>query len=249
MQNAIFRHRYVDRIYKHLVAEGGLLTEGPVVELWDSLYNDISLALYDESARWGDYRKDVHQFFSKGELYTPEKQYLAERNKLLTEYFPKRTSIFLQQLIDKGWYPKTPPPVFLVNGEECQTDTLTFEDTLTLSGTPAVLYTLDGSDPVSWIYSSSGKRTNSAITYQKGTNLLDTLPKEEGWVTLKAIVQSVQGWSPTVERSFYVTKTTGNRLPTTDFARTKNVYDLSGRRVEKIHKGIYIINGRRVIIK
>ena len=234
MQNAIFRHRYVDRIYKHLVDEGGLLTEEPVVELWDSLYNDISLALYAESARWGDYRRDVHPYYSKGELYTPE-TYEKTRNKFLTEYFPKRTSIFLQQLIDKGWYPKTPPPVFLVNGEECQSDTLTFNDMLTLSGSPVVIYTLDGSDPVSWIYSSSGKQAKSAISYQPSTNILDKLPQYNGWVTLKAIVQSVQGWSPTVERSFYVTKTTGNRLPTTDFARTKDVYDLSGRRVEKIH--------------
>ena len=252
MQNAIFRRNYVERAYKLLVAPDGMLTEENVVALWDSLYNDIALALYDESARWGDYRKDVHQYFSKGELYTPEKQYMTERKKLLTEYFPQRTSIFLQQLIDKGWYPKTAAPVLLVNGEESLTDTLTFDDVLTLCGTSAIFYTLDGSDPVSWIYSSSGTRTKSAITYTKGANLFDVLPREDGWVTIKAIVQSLQGWSPTVERSFYVTKTTDNRQPKTDFARMKDVYDLSGRKVSlnpQLPKRIYIINGRKKLQK
>ncbi|MBQ7180962.1 MAG: CotH kinase family protein, partial [Bacteroidaceae bacterium] len=258
IQNAVFRRRYIDRAYKLLVAPDGMLTEKNVVALWDSLYNDISLALYDESARWGDYRRDVHPYYSKGELYTPENHYMAERNKLLTEYFPQRRDIFLKQLIEKGWYPKTAAPVFLVNREECLADTLTSGDELTLSGTPAVLYTQDGSDPVSWIYSSGGTRTKSAIAYTKGTNLLDVLPKENGWVTVKAIVQSFQGWSPTVERSFYITRTTDivettdNRERETGYGQqTTNIYDTSGRIVpkDKLSKGIYIKNGRKTFQK
>lgn len=251
MQNNIFRRRYIDRAYKLLVAPDGILTEKNVVALWDSLYNDISLALYDESARWGDYRRDVHPYYSKGELYTPEKQYMAERNKLLTELFPKRRDIFLQQLIDKGWYPKTEAPVFLINGEEDMSDTLTFDDELTLKGTPAVLYTLDGTDPVSWIYSSSGKRTNSAITYSKGDNLISHFPQQDGWVTMKAIVQSFQGWSPTVERSFYLTKTTDIAKTTVNGKRPMDIYDLSGRRIhdDSQRKGVYISGGRKVLMK
>lgn len=251
IQNAVFRRRYVDRVYKHIVSPKGMLTEKNVVALWDSLYNDISLALYDESARWGDYRKDVHQYFSKGELYTPEKQYMAERNKLLTELFPKRRDIFLQQLIDKGWYPKTEAPVFLINGEEDMSDTLTFDDELTLKGTPAVLYTLDGTDPVSWIYSSSGKRTNSAITYSKGDNLISHFPQQDGWVTMKAIVQSFQGWSPTVERSFYLTKTSDIAKAMVNGKRPLDnaVCNISGQRINSVSKGIYIINGKKILIK
>lgn len=250
MQNAVFRRRYIDRAYKLLVAPDGMLTEKNVVALWDSLYNDISLALYDESARWGDYRRDVHPYYSQGELYTPENQYMAQRNKLKTDYFPRRRDIFLQQLIDKDWYPKTAAPNFLVNGEKCLTDTLTFDDELTLSGTPIVLYTLDGSNPVSWIYSSSGTRTTSAITYQKSSNILDVLPKEEGWITIKAIVQSFQGWSPTVERSFYIKTSTSDGLPATHFVQTADVYDLSGRKVNaQMKKGIYIHNGKKTLLK
>ncbi len=252
MQNAIFRRRYVDRAYKLLAAPDGLLTEKGVVTLWDSIYNDISLALYDESARWGDYRRDVHPYTAKGELYTPDKHYQAEMDKLLTQYFPRRTNIFLQQLIDKEWYPRSKPPVFLVNGEESLCDTLTFDDELTLSGTPLVLYTMDGTDPVSWIYSSSGKRTSSAITYQRTTNILDMLPREEKWVTVKAIVQSFQGWSPMVERRFYIGNVSSvERLaPGTTLGRRK-IYDIRGYQVNgnKLGGGIYIIDGKKTYIK
>ncbi len=252
IQNSVFRRRYIDRAYQLLVAEGGLLTEQPVVELWDSLYNDISLALYAESARWGDYRRDVHQYSSKGELYTPDKHYMAQRNKLLTEYFPKRTAIFLQQLVDKGWYPKSQPPTFLINGEQDNSvDTLFTDDVLTLSGKTYLYYTNDGSDPVSWVNSSAGVRTASSITYLDGDNIIESLPNKEGWVTLKIIAQSGQGWSPTVTRSFYLQSADGIayiRRPKDE--TPKHIFDLSGRRItdpSQISRGVYVVNGKKVL--
>ncbi len=251
IQNAVFRRRYIDRAYQLLVAEGGLLTEKPVVELWDSLYNDISLALYAESARWGDYRRDVHQYSSKGELYTPDEHYMTQRNKLLTEYFPKRTAIFLQQLVDKGWYPKTQPPTFLINGEQNNSvDTLFADDVLTLNGRTFVYYTTDGLDPVSWVNSSGGVRTTSSILYNDGDNIIESLPDKEGWVTLKVIAQTLQGWSPTVERSFYLQRADGiAHIRHTESDTPKYIYDLSGRRItdpSQISRGVYIVDGKKV---
>jgi len=255
MQNSIFRRRYLERAYELVFAEDAPLSEKNVVAMWDSLCNDISLALYDEAARWGDYRRDVHQYFSKGELYTPESHFIPMRNKMATDYFPQRHEIFRQQLLDKGWYTKTQPPKFLINGEESKGDTLKKDDVLTLSGTPVVLYTVDGSDPVSWIYSSSGTRTQSAITYTKSSNVISAFPTENGWVTVKAIVQSFQGWSPTVERSFYLDNTTGVK-DIEGPGGTDVIYDLAGRLIEKdgegrsrLPKGIYIINGKKVLVK
>ena len=266
MQNHVFRHRYIDRAYQLLVAPGGLLTEQPVVELWDSLYNDISLALYAESARWGDYRRDVHPYASRGELYTPDKHYLKQRNKLLNEYFPQRTAVVVQQMIDKGWYPKTQPPRFIINGEEDNgADTLSADDVLTLEGIGTILYTDNGAAPVSWMNSASGIRTASAITYRQGENILESLRDVSGQVVLKVIAQTFQGWSPQVERSFYIKPTTDIAgRPTPDRSRQVGEwYDLSGRRVSltpspspkgegsrwPLPKGIYIINGKKVIVK
>ena len=251
IQNAVFRRRYIDRAYRLLAAPDGLLTEKPVVELWDSLYNDISLALYAESARWGDYRKDVHTYASKGELYTPDTHYIPQRNKLLKDYFPNRSRIVLQQLINKGWYPKTEPPTFLINGEpDYAVDTLSLDDVLTLEGGTAILYSSNGSDPVSWINSSSGTRTSSAVRYDKGDNILESLPDKEGWVTLKVIAQTLLGWSPTVERSFYVKRATRlNEMATANGQSSTDIYDLSGRRManNRPKKGIVIVGGRKIM--
>lgn len=98
LHNDDFARRYVRRA-KQLLADDGLLGETSVVEVWDSLYNTIDKALYDEAARWGDYRRDVHPWQSRGQLYTVEDFYLPERNRLLTTYFPYRTDIVLNQIL------------------------------------------------------------------------------------------------------------------------------------------------------
>ncbi|MBO4849579.1 MAG: CotH kinase family protein [Prevotella sp.] len=97
LKNDDFARRYVARA-KQLLADDGLLGETSVVEVWDSLYHTISIALYDEAARWGDYRRDVHRYTSKGELYTVDDQYMKERKRLLTSYFPQRSQNVLQHI-------------------------------------------------------------------------------------------------------------------------------------------------------
>ena len=99
LKNNDFAARYRARAIE-LLADDGLLGETSVVEVWDSLYNTISTAIYDESARWGDYRRDVHQYaYGAGKLYTVDKYYMRERNRLLTEYFPYRSKKVLAQIL------------------------------------------------------------------------------------------------------------------------------------------------------
>ena len=93
-----FARRYLRRA-KVLLSDNGLLGENSVVEVWDSLYNTISMALYDEAARWGDYRRDVHRYQTAGQLYTVDNQYMTERNRLINQYFPVRTGRVLDQII------------------------------------------------------------------------------------------------------------------------------------------------------
>ena len=98
LTNDDFSRRYVKRA-KELLADDGLLGETSVVEVWDSLYNNISSALYDEAARWGDYRRDVPGGYGfSNTLYTVDETYQAERNRLLTQYFPTRTATVLSQI-------------------------------------------------------------------------------------------------------------------------------------------------------
>ena len=98
LKNEDFARRYLKRS-KQLLADDGLLGQQSVVQVWDSLYNSISSALYDESARWGDYRRDVHRWQDKtNTVYTVDETYMAERNRLLTQYFPTRTATVLSQI-------------------------------------------------------------------------------------------------------------------------------------------------------
>lgn len=99
LHNDDFARRYLRRA-KELLAKDGLLGEQSVVEVWDSLYNTISGAIYAEAARWGDYRRDVHLWQSRGQLYTVDNHYMAERQRLLTEYFPVRTDNVLGYIMN-----------------------------------------------------------------------------------------------------------------------------------------------------
>ena len=98
LKNDKFARRYLKRA-KLVLAENGLLGEESVVAVFDSLYNNIALALYDEAARWGDYRRDVHPYSSRGSLYTVDETYQKERNRLLTQYFPERTGRVLNSIV------------------------------------------------------------------------------------------------------------------------------------------------------
>lgn len=98
LQNPQFAKRYVRRA-KEVLANEGLLGEKSVVDVWDSLYYTIDKALYDEAARWGDYRRDVHRYSSAGKLYTVDEFYIPERNRLLTEYFPNRSARVLNDIL------------------------------------------------------------------------------------------------------------------------------------------------------
>ena len=97
LNNKDFFQRYFNRA-KELLSDDGLLGENAVVEVWDSLYNTISKALYAEAARWGDYRRDVHKWSDEASLYTVDGTYMTERNRLLTEYFPARAGNCLAQI-------------------------------------------------------------------------------------------------------------------------------------------------------
>ena len=99
LQNDDFARRYLHRA-KEVFAADGLLGQESVVEVWDSLYNTISTAIYDEAARWGDYRRDVHPYSTRGQLYTVDNQYMKERNRLLTQYFPQRSDIVLTSIVN-----------------------------------------------------------------------------------------------------------------------------------------------------
>lgn len=257
MKNRTFRHRFMDRAYKHLEDDGGLLRPQSTQALWDSLQSVISLAIYAESARWGDYRKDVHPYTSRGELYRADVHHTLENRRLHEEFFPQRTDNLIAQLKKKGWYATVEAPVFLVNGRRvADGDTINLSDELTLSQGSYILYTTDGSYPVSWVETTLGEETPQATLYSK-ENLAQSLTPGE--VTLRAISKHNSSWSATVTRKVFVVDDVTDGI--NEELRVKNeefagaVYDISGRRINsqfiihnsQLKKGVYIRNGKKEI--
>jgi hypothetical protein len=80
-------------------AIGGALSPSMAARRYQKLAVQVESALILESARWGDYRKDVdtHQT-PPFELYTVNDHWRPEVKRLLEEYFPQRAKILLEQL-------------------------------------------------------------------------------------------------------------------------------------------------------
>jgi hypothetical protein len=256
MKNAAFKHRFIDRAYKHLEDEGGVLRPEATQELWDSLQSVISLAVYAESARWGDYRRDVHPYTSRGELYRADVQYVAESRRLREEFFPERTATLISQLKKKGWYANVEAPAFMVNGNPVsEGDTILLTDELTLTGN-YIMYTIDGSYPVEWNDNPVGNTTSDATLYSH-ENIAQLL--SAGNVTLRAIAKEGSAWSATVTRHIFVIDEQADfvTLPKAQHPTLtgQSIYDLSGRKVNsrlsapdsQLKKGIYITNGKKVL--
>lgn len=95
--NATFRRLFAERAHRHL-GPGGALSPGPAAERYERWAKVIENAVVAESARWGDYRREVHPYKTPPyELYTRDDHWRPEVKRLLTDYFPKRTSVVITQ--------------------------------------------------------------------------------------------------------------------------------------------------------
>ena len=262
MKQGIFAHRFHE-LAQQALTHGGPLTPEAALATWDSLYHTIELALWDESARWGDYRRDVHPYQSKGILYKPDGAFQTERNRLLTKYFPVRTDNFIQQLRSRGWFPTVEAPAIFIDNTEIGYGLQPYftESTLTMTGRN-IYYTLDGSAPVSWFQNDAGTLSPTAKAYVEGENIMEgaaawALPDT---ITLRAICNEGGEWSPIVTvrlaiDSPDVVKNLKDYKGLKDLRNSKDlVFDLAGRPVSLPLKGagragIFIVNGKKKIVK
>ncbi len=138
-----FRVRLADRVHKHLFNDGAL-TPQKNTQRYLRRAAELDVAIIAESARWGSYRRDVHNY-SNGPylLYERDVQWVAERDRLVNDYFPQRTSNVIARLRSDGWYPSVTAPSFSRHGGQ-----VAYGYQLSMfapSGT--IYYTTDGTDP------------------------------------------------------------------------------------------------------
>ena len=172
--NADFRVLLADRVYQRFFNDG-VLTPDCAAARYMARADEIDRAIVGESARWGDSRR-------ANAPYT-RVDWLAERDRLVDQYFSTRTTTVIDQLRQTGFYPSISPPDFLVNGAPQHGGNMDKDDRITLSGSGGTIwYTLDGSDPrVPGSTAASGQSLAWVPENAPKKALVPTGPVDDAW--------------------------------------------------------------------
>ena len=134
MRNDTYRLQFFDAVQTHLFNEG-TLTPDPVMASYQVRLDAVYDALVPESARWGDNRRSTP--------YQRDVEWVAERDRLMEQYFPQRTDIVIEQLRDRGFFHRFDAPKLSQHGGEVLSGF-----PLEIDSTGQAYYTVDGSDPI-----------------------------------------------------------------------------------------------------
>ncbi|MFT5525979.1 MAG: hypothetical protein ACI9HK_003949, partial [Pirellulaceae bacterium] len=160
-----------DRIQTHFFGDGALAPTN-ALSLWDARADQVDRAVVAESARWGDYRRDVHSNNwpqNLFDLYTRDEHYVNQQQFVRETYIPARTDIVLQQLAGIGAFPSVSAPAFSQNGGQV----LAGNDVGIAAATGAIYYTLDGSDPrgIGGVVGAAAALFVNNLTFTQATNV------------------------------------------------------------------------------
>jgi len=201
--NAQFRLDFADRVHKHMIAPGGALTREATTARWQYWQALLDKPIVAESCRWGDYRRDVHQYINGVyDLYTRENQWLVEMDRMVNSYFVNRPGIVMSQLTTAGLYPSIAAPEYrqtTAAGTIIGSSTVGAGYIVALSnpgGAGTIYYTTNGSDPRVYY---SGAITAGALTYSTPLTLNST-------ITLRSRILSGTNWSALNEATFTVSE-------------------------------------------
>jgi hypothetical protein len=192
---AEFRIQFADRLYKHFRNQGALTYTRASARL-NLRKAELIDAIIAESARWGDYRRDVRSGGS-GILYTKNGHWLTAVLNIDGYLLAKETNAITHfKNYSPSLYPAIEPPVFKINTVQQSGGDVaipcTFDMTNT-NGVGQIYYTLDGTDPRAyWTENVSG-----TATLYNGTPI--GLNKS---VTVKARVKNSSTWSALHEATY-----------------------------------------------
>lgn len=196
-QNKQFRRLFADRIQK-LCFNNGVLTPEKAAARWMARAQQLDKAVIAESARWGDYRRDVHPWQTAGpfQLYTRENHWVPQLNFVMNTFFPDRTKNFITQLRAAGLFPSINGPVFMIDNNPVDNQIILPGSMLTMtSDKGTIYYSTDGSDPAEWQPISS--IAPGAIQYTKPLSLEESCH-------IRARVLYNSEWSAATEFSFVI---------------------------------------------
>ncbi len=183
MENEQYRRLFADRIQRYCF-DGGLLTPASALERWMVRSDQVEPAIVAESARWGDYRRDVHQFQPGGpfDLYGYENYWIPQHQFMTGTYFPERTAIFIDQLRSAGLFPSIDAPLLRVNGEPIGDQPPVKGDLLSMSAEEGVIYyTANGTDPADWGIGEGSGETVLVAEEQEKRVLIPSDAPSDSW--------------------------------------------------------------------
>lgn len=167
-ENAEWRLLFADRVQKHFF-NGGALTTNEATARFLRLCDTIDGAIAGESARWGDVVR-------RTQPYTRNVEWLAEKNRLLREFFPQRTGRVIQQFIKAGLYPAVAAPELKVSSGG-----------FTMSAPAGVIYfTTDGQDPrkPGGAVAAQAQIYTGPVAARGGTRILARVLRNNVWSAL-----------------------------------------------------------------
>ena len=189
MRYGEYRLHFMDAVQKHFFNDGQL-TPRRVAEIYQARLDEVYSAVVPESARWGDNRR-------RRTAYTRDNEWVAERDRLLTEYFPARTAVVVEQFRQRyvtnsaqKFFHEFDAPRFNQHGGQVPTR---FRVEI-LGESNDLLYTVDGSDP---------RVSATAISYESPISL-----NQE--TTIKVRMRFNGEWSALVEATFLPTEIDGD---------------------------------------
>ena len=194
VNSAEYKLFFADRVQKHLF-NGGALTTNQLIPRWNNRANVLATAITAESARWGDYERDVVQGVAGSSstgpfvLYTRNDHWIPEWNRMITNYFPLRPATFLPQLVTAGLFPTVTAPTFNQFGGRVPANFI-----LTMAATNTIYFTTNGADPR--VY-GSGATSAVVRAYSAGLGFNSS-------TVVKARAVFGTNWSPLVEATFSV---------------------------------------------
>ncbi len=196
IRNTDFRQRFMNRVQKQCYNDGPL-TPVNAAKLYDDLIGIVDTAMYAESARWGDYRRDVLPWSPPSggyRLFTVENDFVPLYEWMMNTYFPGRRDAFIRSLKQNGWYSNIMAPELELNGTPIAGSTIETGDQLDMNVSSGLIYyTLDGTDPrLSDVTSEANANTFELVA----TTALKyvTIPKSDIGNNWKSSVSAVSDW-------------------------------------------------------
>jgi len=209
MHNKEYKLLFADHIHRHLF-NNGMLTVNRARQLYQHRLNIVTRAVVAESARWGDNRRSVP--------YTRNIEWIAERDRLLNEYFPNRHDYFMALLNYYGFYPSTDAPLFSQYGGHVAPN---YKLTITNPGSGTIWYTTNGQDPrLPGGAINPNATIGNKVTLTQSTNVQARVLNGSTW---SALTEATFAIGP-VAQNLRITEIMYNPIdPCTEFIELQNV--------------------------